>query len=98
MAIGISVTKADLDRISGALARDVNNLLRWCADFDEFLDAKAEGELTALGYTAGEVAVIKSAFADLAQLASLYDGVGTLANAKDFTTFAKQLWGTGVPV
>lgn len=94
-SIGLALTKTELDSVMGATSRDVRLDLRRAADIKYVLDQKTDQSLIDLGYTAGEVAVIKSAFADLNQLNDIFNGSANLATAKDFRTFAKQVWGTG---
>lgn len=64
-------------------------------DLDAWLDTKSEGDLTTLGYTPGEVAQLKSAFADADELATIFEGIANLSVAKDFRAFLKLVWGFG---
>jgi len=49
-----------------------------------------------LGYTVDDITKIRASVNDLHQLATIYSGAAALAVAKDFTTFGKYLWGTGL--
>jgi hypothetical protein len=60
-----------------------------------FLLATPDPELLELGYTADEVASLKTAFADLQQLGEIWTGAEALAAPKDFRTFVSRLWGVG---
>jgi hypothetical protein len=51
--------------------------------------------LIALGFTADEVATLKTAFTDLSQLGRIWAGAEALAAPKDFRTFVRRLWGVG---
>lgn len=95
MSLGIQPAKADVDATAGDIARRLNLAFDLIADFKFWLDAKTVGDLEALGYTTGEANTLKSAYADLEQLRTLYAGAATLGSAKDFRTFAKLLWGFG---
>jgi len=95
MAVGYPKTRADIDDRSGALAVGVRNLFDQIVAFKAFLDATPDTDLTAapINYTTGDVAVLKSAFSDLAKLAAIYRGEQALPSAQDFRAFAKQLAG-----
>lgn len=96
MPIGILVTKGEIDSRMGQLARDYQKLWRDLAILKTYFDATANGTIEALGYSAAEVAVLKSAIADLNQLYDISRGSANLAVAKDFQSFVRQLWGVGV--
>jgi hypothetical protein len=92
MAIGLPVDKATLDVQSGDVARRLNIAFQDVFDMGYYLDGKSEADLVELGYTAQEVAVLKTAYTDLVQLAQIYRGELALAAAKDFRAFARQLF------
>ena len=94
-SIGLPLTKTELDSVMGATARDIRLSLRRAADIKYVLDQKTTQDLVDLGYTAGEVAVLKSAYTDLSKLNDIFNGSATQATAYDFRAFAKQVWGTG---
>lgn len=95
MSVGIQVTKGEIDSRVGQIARDFQKLFRDLPILKNFLDATPDADLIALGYTAGEVATIKTAINDLEQLRGIWLGTSNLANVKDFTTFVRRLWGVG---
>lgn len=95
MAVGITVTKGEIDQRMGDIARSFQKVFKEHAILKSFLDSKLDADLVALGYTAGEVAVLKSAAADLTQLQTISVGTASLVTPKDFTTFLRQLWGVG---
>lgn len=96
MSVGIQQTKTQIDGTSGNLVRDFENALIPLTRFASWLDATPDASLTALGYTSGEVAILKSAYADFEQLIAIYQGTQNLLLAKDFRTFGHQLWGAGL--
>lgn len=95
MAAGYSVTKGELDAKAGDIARSAQRLFKDVATLQTYLLRTADADLEALGYSPGDVAILKSAFADLSQLTDLWTGTATLAQVKDFRTFVSQLWGVG---
>jgi hypothetical protein len=95
MSVGILVTKGEIDTRMGQVSRDLQSTFAETAILKAFFDSHVDADLVALGYTTGEVAVLKSAIADLNQLYQITIGLQTLGVAKDFTTFLRQLWGVG---
>lgn len=93
--VGIQVTKGEIDSRMGQMARDFQGVFSDLQILKSFFDATLDADLVALGYTAGEVAVLKSAIADMFQLYQISIGAQNLTNAKNFTTFLRQLWGVG---
>lgn len=97
MAIGIQVTKAVLDQRAGSTAQQLRQVFEQVDAIKEYLDQKtAQNLVDELGYTLQEANVVKSAWADLAQLNQLFQGAGNLPATKDFRTFVRQLWGLGI--
>lgn len=95
MPVGYAVDKGQVDMLSGQISRQID---QWAADalkFKEYLDATpaADLEKPPFNYTEGEVAVLKSAFNDLALLARIYLGQDTLAEARDLGAFSRRLAG-----
>lgn len=93
--IGIQVQKTDIDLVMGSITRLLQVQFNEIQNFKYWLDAKTDTDLEAYGYTAQEVAVIRSAFSDLDQLRLIYQGATPLSASKDFRAFVKQLWGLG---
>jgi len=95
MSVGLAVTKQEVDARSGDLARAFQRAFNDVLTLKGYLDATVDADLEALGYTPGEVAVLKTAVTDLGQLATIWTGSASLATPKDFRTFVRQLWGVG---
>lgn len=93
---GLTVTKEQVNELAGVIARTLKLSFERIAVFKKWLDSKTAGDLTGLGLTAAEIADLRSAFTDLEQLRTVWEGTATVTSAKDFTTFAKRLWGIGV--
>lgn len=98
MSIGLTPTKASIDATSGTIAVSFDDLFAKVDRFQTFLLATPDATLTSApySYSAGEVAQLKSAFTDLAQLAAIYRNQQNLASAKDFRAFSKLLIGFGL--
>lgn len=95
MSVGLAVTKQEIDSRAGDIARLFQRQFEDVATMQGYLTARTEADLVALGYTADEVASLKTAFTDLAQLARIWTGSEPLPAAKDFRVFVSRLWGVG---
>lgn len=94
MSVGIPVGKFDVDNTSGTLARQISSWAEGVVKFqEEYLAGATEEQLILLGYTPEDVALLKSAITDLYQLANVYYGKASQAEAYDFRTFASRLVG-----
>lgn len=95
MSVGLPVDKNVLDARVGNLAWQIRDLLTQAQVVKAWLDATPDATLQAApySYTAGEVATIKSAFADLNTLALVSKGQATLTPARDLFAFAGKLTG-----
>jgi len=99
MPVGLnaSLTRADVDSRAGTIAQRLNTVMEDVADFKYFLDGADAAQMAALGYTPEEASILVSAYGDLDQLRTVYQGAAEVTPAKDFRTFARRLWGTGFP-
>jgi hypothetical protein len=95
MSVGLAVTKGEIDARAGDISRAFQQGFENVGTLQSYLVQTQEADLVALGYTNQEVAILKSAFADLTQLAKIWAGTEALAAPKDFRTFVRQLWGVG---
>ena len=95
MSVGLPVTKSEIDTRAGDIARAFQDQFGDVVTMQQFLSATANPDLEAMGYTAEEVASLKTAFTDLTQLGQIWIGAATLPAAKDFRVFVKRLWGVG---
>jgi len=95
MSVGLPVSKSEIDSRAGDIARAFQSAFNDVAMLQQYLTATPDGDLVALGYTSGEVATLKTAYADLTQLGTLWIGAAALPAAKDFRTFVSRLWGVG---
>jgi hypothetical protein len=96
MPIGLPVTQNEINTRAGDIARTFQRLAGDVTTLKAYLDATSEADLVALGFTAPEVGIMKSAIIDLEHLVvRIGTGAEPLAQAKDFTVFLRQLWGVG---
>jgi hypothetical protein len=95
VSVGYPKGKAELDERSGTISVSVRNIFREVDSFQMFLQATPDADLTSppYNYTPQEVAVLKSAYNDLAKLSAIYLGAATQPDAYDFRTFSKLLTG-----
>lgn len=96
MAQGLSKVRADWDQRAGSIALDLRTLWDRELAFKTALDATTDNDLKTVGpnpYVQGEVDILRSAFGDLDQLRTIWNGSANLLVAKDFRTFAKLLTG-----
>lgn len=95
MSVGLPVTKNEIDTRAGDIARAFQKQFEDVATMQSYLLATPDADLVALGFTSDEVAALKTAFTDLAQLGQIWIGAEALPTAKDFRTFVRRLWGVG---
>lgn len=98
MSVGIFPTKEQIDNNGGGLLKNVNDAIARAEAMNAWLAATPDATLLAApyGYSQGEINILKSAFSDMAILATVYRGTATQGSLKDFRTFAKLLWGFGI--
>jgi len=95
MSVGLPVTKSEIDTRAGDIARAFQDHFGDVVTMQTFLAAIPNADLEAMGYSADEVATLKTAFADLTQLGTIWTGQAALAAPKDFRVFVSRLWGVG---
>ena len=95
MSVGLPVTKDEIDSRAGDIARNFQRLFGDVVTMQQYLLATPNPDLVALGYDDQDVAVLKTAFTDLMQLAEIWVGTAALPEPKDFRAFVQQLWGVG---
>jgi hypothetical protein len=95
MSVGLAVTKTEIDKRAGDIASAFQRAFGDTATLAGYLNATIDADLVALGYSADEVASLKTAWADLVQLGTIWTGEADLPVAKDFRTFVRRIWGVG---
>jgi hypothetical protein len=97
MAVGLQITGTEINNTAGVTARNVYTALDAVVQFKAWLDSVGDATLlSSYGVSNADAAVLRSAYTDLAQLATVFNGTGTRASVYDYRTFAKQLIGTGL--
>lgn len=93
MTLGFPTDKASIDSWAPTVIVEFRESLDKIQRLKTWLDTQQDSDLTALGYSAGEVAVLKSAFTDLNQAALVIHGQATQAQVNDFLFWARKLTG-----
>jgi hypothetical protein len=97
MSAGFSFTKADLDAKMGSLVVTVRDGLLRCNQMNSLLNntqiVPNDAFLTGLGYTSGEVTILRAAFADLNSLNNVANAAGTVPSNNNFFFNAQKLTG-----
>jgi hypothetical protein len=99
-----ALTKASLDQQVGQIVSQVQTLLHQASEMKlNFFDAHPDADFTAAaggpgptGYSAGDIATVKSSLADMNQLYQISIGSQALATAKNFYAFTNLIGGTDV--
>lgn len=89
MAIGNPATKADVNATITQVARQLHGAFNTIDQFKIWLDATIDSDLTTMGFTGADIAQLRSAMTDAAQLATVFRGAGTRTPAYDYRTFLK---------
>jgi hypothetical protein len=95
MSVGLNPSKNDIDQVAGSIARDFFNLFRRTSNLKYFLDGKTDADLTALGYSPGDIASLRSAAAALDNMRQVWEGGRALATPEDQRTFPRRICGMG---
>src|SRR5262245_56242338 len=93
--LNAALTKQTVDVTIGEACQRLNIAFRDVEAATAFLAPAQDADLVALGYTAEDVAVMRSAMADLDRLRRVYEGGAESTPAYDFRTFSQRLFGTG---
>ncbi len=96
MSVGTTITKKELDAAITAIGTDIHLAMNRAAEFKYYLDGVLDEDLTTLTYSAGDIANLRTAVADINQMSTIFNGAASLAVAKDFRTFLRRVWGFGV--
>lgn len=90
--------KGQFDQLMNSVITQLDGVMLQIQEIEVFLAAHPDADFTAAaggpgptGYASGDVTNFKSAFSDLDQLRTIYQGSANLSVAKDFRTFAKLL-------
>lgn len=93
MSAGYAKDKQAVDSLVGELATTLNRTFRRIVQFNAELAIFSDAQLTAAGYSTGEITSLRAFAADAVQLEGIYRGGSTLGTAKDFRVSFRPLWG-----
>lgn len=93
MAVGWAQDKLAIDSQAGQLVFDVRESLRKLAEFKAWLDTITDAELTAKGYSSGDITVLRAAFFDLNKLRQIAIGQDQQVGNNNFFFNAVKLTG-----
>lgn len=94
MSVGFSKTKIDIDSNAASAIVQVRQALEYAVRVNNVLLGLSTADLVALGYdetSKGEVSLLKSAMADMADLHSTSHSGRTQGTARNFFVFADKL-------
>ena len=97
MTVGLTanLNRNTIDFQSGTIAQKLNLVMEDIDNLKFMLDGMLDADLEALGYSTDEVTLLRTCINDMEELRNLYVGATALADAKDFRTFIRRIWGTG---
>lgn len=95
MAAGVPITKNQVDQAISAIGNDMHMVMIRSVEFKYWLDGIPDPDLTTMGYSAGDIANLRTAVADIKQISDIFNGLANLAVTKDFRTFLRRVWGFG---
>lgn len=90
---GYPTDKSVIDQRMASVVQGLRNGLLDAQRVKDWLDTMPDADLIAKGWTATEVAAMKSAFADLSALGKVAGGQQTVTAANDFFFWARKLLG-----
>lgn len=95
MTVGFPIDAMGVNSAAGRLSRAIEEWATETLTFKQYLDATPDDTLEAppFNFTADDVALLKSGFADLALLAHIYRGEATIDPARDLGVFSRRMAG-----
>lgn len=97
MAIGIEVTKAEVNSAAGTISRSIFHAMLLVDQFYDWFGSQTDQNLTDLGFAAGEITQLRAAMDDASDLLKVFRGQATTATLpKNFRTSLKKCLGTGL--
>lgn len=93
MSVGFPVAKLDIDAAVGQISLQLRDSISRVPGLKARIDAMSDADLSALGYTADDITLLKAVLADLSALQQLAFGQSTLPTAYDFRTYVSKVTG-----
>jgi hypothetical protein len=95
MSVGLNPSKLDIDQVAGDIARAFFYQFRRAENLKYFLDGKADLDLEGMGYSAADVANLRSAATVLDNMRKAWEGTLAITPAADQRTFPRRICGMG---
>lgn len=93
MSVGYAVNKNEVDASAGNMSRQIEGWTDQVLSMKQYLDATTDEKLEELGYQPEDIAVLKSAYNDLALLANAFRGDAEITPARDLGVFSRRMAG-----
>jgi hypothetical protein len=93
MAVGFPQSKAEIDSRVGYLSQTLRDRFVDVVNFKAFADGLTDPQLTALGYSAADITLLRAVVIDLYNLEETANGRRTQTPATDFFFNAKKVTG-----
>jgi hypothetical protein len=93
MSVGFSTDKNAVDQRAGSLTLQLRTVFDQIQAMKVWLDAQSDVTLQGLGYTAGDITILRASFTDLDNLRKIAHAQGTQASTNDFFFNAGKLTG-----
>jgi hypothetical protein len=95
---GRTISQSELNNTWGGLATSLFNVLSNIQHAKAVLDGFSSANLVAMGFVQADADLLKSAAADMGDLANVFNGLASthVTGAYDYKSFSKQLLGTGL--
>lgn len=93
MSVGFPINKSDIDNTLGQISVQLRDSIFRVPGFKARIDGMSDGELTALGYSASDITLLRASLVDLLQIFSVATGAATQPSVYDFRTNIAQVTG-----
>lgn len=93
MAAGYAIDKTTLDNHVGNIVSQLRQTFSDIRQLKTWFDENNDAVLTALGYTAADITLLRNSVTDLHKLTQISAGLAVQPAASDFFFFARRLTG-----
>jgi hypothetical protein len=93
MSVGYPTDKGTVDQRVASIAWQLRSTFDQIAIIKAWLDARTDPELSAIGYSAADITLVRAAYTDLDNLRKVATGQATQPATSDFFFNAKKLLG-----
>jgi hypothetical protein len=95
MSVGFATDKGTIDSTVGSLARAIQQWSARVPTFKDWLDTMPDADLEGLGYSASDVALLRSSVGDMFTLTQVYIGAIDHTPAASLQVFVERV--AGIP-